>query len=321
MSNLKLKKWVSLTFLFLLASLMQVSAQTFQYQKIAGWSDATNAKLKAFLESTVPMNTRKVAVFDCDGTLFGQCPHYLADEALYDYAKRMYAGKNDKKSKEKMKIVDQLLHGDNVGVEYVQNRIKFLSGMTTEEIQRLGDDMFHQKYQNKFYPQMKALLANLKNYDFELWIVSASPELLYQRFCEQQLGFMPDRILGVRSLVTVDGVTTDKMVFPVPQDEGKAEVINTFIKARPLFAAGNSRGDMEMMNTSVGLKLMLNPDNKKAEKVMGGKTAKAYWEADPNCIIEYVRDVPEGNHKYVCDEDGVKTNAATDITDAAVVVY
>ena len=54
---------------------------------------------------------------------------------------------------------------------------------------------------------------------------------------------------------------------------------------------------------------------------MGGKTAKAYWEADPNCIIEYVRDVPEGNHKYVCDEDGVKTNAATDITDAAVVVY
>ena len=82
-------------------------------------------------------------------------------------------------------------------------------------------------------------------------------------------------LIGVKSLVTMGGVVTDQIVFPSPQDEGKAEVIRTFIKTRPLFAAGNSRGDMEMMNTSVGLKLILNPDAKTPQKVMGGKTVKS----------------------------------------------
>lgn len=82
----------------------------------------------------------------------------------------------DPKSVEKMKIVDQLLHGDNVGVDFVQNRVRFLSGLTADEIQSIGDRMFHKKYQNKMYPEMKALIQNLENFGFEVWILSASPE-------------------------------------------------------------------------------------------------------------------------------------------------
>lgn len=36
-----------------------------------------------------------MAVFDCDGTLFGQSPYYLADEAIYEYAKNKYALKKE----------------------------------------------------------------------------------------------------------------------------------------------------------------------------------------------------------------------------------
>ena len=122
-----------MTMTLVISSMMFVDAQTYSYKPIKGFSNETNDQLEAFFDSTVPMKTRKVAVFDCDGTLFGQVPYYLADEALYDFAKKNYAGKTDKTSKEKMKIVDQLLHGNNVGVEYVQNRIKFLSGLTPEE--------------------------------------------------------------------------------------------------------------------------------------------------------------------------------------------
>ena len=43
-------------------------------------------ELKAFLNTTLTMNNRKVAVFDGDGTVIGQVPYYLADEALYRYA-------------------------------------------------------------------------------------------------------------------------------------------------------------------------------------------------------------------------------------------
>ena len=300
---------------------LTLSAQTYEYKPIKGFQDKTNAQIEAFLESTVPMKTRKVAVFDCDGTLFGQAPYYLADEALYEYAKKNYEGKTDAKSKEKMKIVDQLLHGDNVGVDFVQNRVRFLSGLTADEIQAIGNNMFHEKYQNKMYPEMKALIRNLEDYGFEVWILSASPELLYQRFCAEQLGLPEDRILGVKSRVGEGGVVTDELVYPVSQDEGKADVVRTFIKADPLFVGGNSRGDLEMMNTSVGLKIMINPDDKKPEKVAGGKTIKHYWENDPRCIIEYCNDVPTEGIQYVTEEWGVKNNATNAKPSEVVINY
>lgn len=168
---------------------------------------------------------------------------------------------------------------------------------------------------------MKQLLANLKDYDFEIWVVSASPELLYQRFVAEQLGVPEDRILGVKSLVTADGIVTDQLVYPVSQDNGKAEVVNTFIKAKPLFAGGNSRGDMELMNTSVGLKMIVNPDDKKVEKEMDNKTVKQYWDNDPRAITVYCNDVPEGNYKYVTGEWGVKKNATNAKTDKVVIGY
>ena len=310
-----------LTLAILAATAMSASAQSYEYKPIKGFQDATNDRIESFLESTIPMKTRKVAVFDCDGTLFGQAPYYLADEALYDYAKRNYEGKTDSLSVAKMAVVDQLLHGDNVGVDFVQNRVRFLSGLTADEIQAIGNNMFHEKYQNKMYPEMKQLIANLENFGFEVWILSASPELLYQRFCAEQLGLPEDRILGVKSRVTDGNVVTDELVYPVSQDEGKADVVRTFIKADPLFVGGNSRSDLEMMNTSVGLKIMINPDDKKAEKVAGGKTLKEYWEADPRCIVEYCNDVPQGNYTYVTEEWGVKNNATNEKPSEVVINY
>ena len=312
------------TFIFVMAlvfGLFCADAQTYEYKPIKGFQDLTNERLEAFLESTVPMQTRKVAVFDCDGTLFGQAPYYLADEALYEFAKKNYEGKTDSLSVAKMKIVDQLLHGDNVGVDFVQNRVRFLSGLTADEIQSIGDAMFHEKYQNKMYQEMKSLIKNLENYGFEVWILSASPELLYQRFCAEQLGLPEDRILGVKSRVGEGNVVTDELVFPVSQDEGKADVVRTFIKADPLFVGGNSRGDLEMMETSVGLKIMINPDDKKPEKVANGKTIKQYWEADPNCIIEYCNDVPTEGITYVTEEWGVKNNATNAKPSQVVINY
>lgn len=252
-----------------------------------------------------------MAVFDCDGTLFGQVPHYLADEALYSFAEKNYANKKDAVSKRKMKIIDDMLHGNNVGTQYVQDRISFLSGMTKEEVMRIGEDAFHEKYQQKMYPQMRELLANLKEYGFEIWVLSASPELLYQQFVHKELGIPIDRILGVKSVVRNDTVTSI-MVLPVPQDDGKADAIQTFIKARPLFAAGNSRGDMEMMNESVGMQLIVNPDDQKVEKGhesgdMNGYTVRSYWEKK-GAIIVYCNDVAEGDYKYVSEKLGIKPN-------------
>lgn len=304
------RKALCLTVVILFTSSFALTAQTYRY--IKGWPKEANDRIESFLNSTITMKERKVAIFDCDGTLFGQVPYYLADEALYSYAKKTYGNRTDKEAKDKMAIVDDMLHGkDNVGIAYVQKRVKFFAGLSPEEISNIGNDCYHEKFQGKFYPEMKEFLANLEEYGIEIWVLTASPEYLYQRFVNEQLGIPVDRIIGVKSAVR-DGKTTDELVLPTPQDWGKAETIHTFIKARPIIVGGNSRGDMEMMDESVGLKLMVNPDNVKIEKEhagnMEGMTVKQYWDKDSNAVIVYCNDVPEGNHTYVTQEWGTKTN-------------
>src|SRR5699024_6164730 len=165
---MKIKKLSSLVFALFLFITRSTIAQTFR--PVSGWSDKNNQRVENLLNSTLIINERKVAVFDADGTVFGQVPHYLADEALYDYAKDNYADKSDTKSKEKMEIIDRMLNGNNVGQDYVKERINFLSGMTVEEVKQLGEEYFHKKYQNKIYPQMREFIANLEEYGFEIWI-------------------------------------------------------------------------------------------------------------------------------------------------------
>ena len=267
-----------------------VNAQT--YRPIAGFSAETNRKLESFLNSTRTMKERKVAVFDCDGTLIGQVPHYLSEESMYDFAVANYKDRQDKLSKEKWKICEELAAGDNVAVSYTQRCIDFFAGLTPDELSNAGWVCYQNKFAGKFYPEMKELLANLEEYGFEIWIVTASTELLYQRFVHEQLGIPVDRILGVKSCIR-DGIVTDEVVRPIPQDAGKAEVIHTFIKARPLIVGGNSRGDMEMMRESVGLRILVNPDDAKPEQAMGGKTVKSYWENDPMTLIVASDDRPD----------------------------
>ncbi len=305
-----MRKALCLAVVMILTSSFALTAQTYRY--IKGWPKEANDRIESFLNSTIPMKERKVAIFDCDGTLFGQVPYYLADEALFCFAQKTYGNRTDKEAKEKMAIVDDMLHGkDNVGIAYVQKRVRFFAGLSPDEISTIGNDCYHEKFQGKFYPEMKEFLANLQEYGIEIWVLTASPEFLYQRFVHEQLGIPVDRIIGVKSAVR-NGKTTDELVLPTPQDWGKAETIHTFIKARPIIVGGNSRGDMEMMDESVGLKLMVNPDNVKIEKEhagnMEGMTVKQYWDKDPNCVIVYCNDVPEGNYKYTTQEWGVKVN-------------
>lgn len=288
---------------------VSVAVYSQSYTEIKGWNVEVNQELESFLNSTKIIKERKVAVFDFDGTLFGQVPHYLADEAVYQYAKDQYEGRKDSLAVAKLAIIDKLATGNNVGTSYVKRRIDFLSGLTVEEVEQIGKQSFHEKFQLKIYPEMRELLAILQDFDFEIWVLTASPELLYQGFAHESLGIPKDRILGVKSVVR-DGIVTDQIVHPVPQDGGKADAIQTFIKARPSFVGGNSRG-MEMMNESVGIKLIVNPDDEKIEKGreagdMDGFTVKKYWETHGGIV--YCNDVEEGSHTYQTKALKIKPN-------------
>ncbi len=283
------------------------------YRKIFGWSDEINNQIECFLNSTLVLNNRKVAVFDGDGTVIGQVPYYLADEALYRYADLHYKGKTDSLSVSKMAILDRMVKdGNNVGKPYIEDRVHFLSGMTPEEIMNLGYDCFLEQYKGKFYPEMKQFIANLKEYGFEIWILTASPEALYQKFLTEELGLPDINVLGVKSVI-VDGRLTDEIVLPIPQDDGKANVIPTFIKTRPLIVSGNSRGDLDMLNMSVGLKIVVNPDDETVRGAedgpMNGETVKSYWEKN-GAVIVTCNDVRDPEIQFHTDQYHIVPNKA-----------
>jgi phosphoserine phosphatase len=288
-----------------------LNAQT--YRHIYGWSQEINDRIEGFLNGTIPMTVRKVAVFDCDGTTFGQVPYYLADEALYRYADLVLKERKDREAKEKLKILDRMIKdGNNVGKPYVEDRVHFLAGLTPEEIETIGYDCYRDSYRGKFYPEMKQLIANLKEYGFEVWILTASPEILYQKFVAEEFGISNVNVVGAKCVIK-DGVTTGEIIPPIPQDDGKAHTIETFIKTRPLIVGGNSRGDMDMINESAGLKMIVNPDDVTVrgpeDGPMSGHTVKSYWEKEGALIVK-CDDVRDPKVKFYTEEWKIKQNRA-----------
>ncbi len=304
-----MKKTLFTLSLSILLVIQGLEAQT--YRPIRGWSKEVNERIETFLNSTITMNQRKVAVFDCDGTTFGQVPHYLADEALYRYADKVLKNKNDKESKERLKVLKQMVDdGNNVGKKYVENRIHFLAGLAPTEIEMIGYYCYRETYIGKFYPEMKELIANLKEYGFEVWVLTASPEILYQKFVSEELGIPKVNILGAKCVVE-DGKTTNEIILPIPQDDGKAYTIETYIKTKPLIVAGNSRGDMDMLNESRGLKIVVNPDDKKVrgenDGPMNGYTVKSYWEKEGALIVK-CNDVADKSANFATSKWKIRKN-------------
>ena len=123
------------------------------------------------------MKERKVAVFRRPRrhAHFGQVPHYLSEESMYDFAVANYQDRQDKLSKEKWKICEELAAGDNVAVVLHAAVHRLLRrDSTPDELSNAGWVCYQDKFAGKFYPEMKELLANLEEYGFEIWIVTAS---------------------------------------------------------------------------------------------------------------------------------------------------
>lgn len=267
------------------------------FRPISGFSDQTNTALEKFLKDTAVLESRKVSVFDGDGTVFGQVPHYMADECLYQHAK----AHPDRRPE----IIARMKPKSNVSLPYVQDRVHYLSGMKLEEIRALGKSCYQKDYNGKMYPQMRELTSLLKKNGFEVWVITASPEGLYQSFISEALDIPITNVVGVKSVVH-GGIVTDRIIEPVPQDEGKKEAIETFVQAEPLFAAGNSRGDKEMIESSRGIRMIINPDEHVQE---GEKESISDYAKRQNWLIESIRDVEEPGFPAVSSKDfGIRKN-------------
>jgi len=289
-------------FLVLFYISFALGQQGVAFSPIKGFNEQVNKQLKEFLAASESEKGRKIAVFDGDGTVLGQVPHYLADECMYLYAKSKPGFRTE--------LVNEMVKQSNVSLPYVQNRVKLLSGLSLAELRQMGKDCYHKYYEGKVYEPMKELIENLKKNGFEIWVVSASPEAMYQQFLSEELKIPMTNIIGVKSIIR-NGVITDEIIQPVPQDKGKMEAIESFIQDKPLLVAGNSRGDKEMIEFSRGIKMIINPDTHVAEDQQ--ESIASYAEKNKWLIVR-INDTPDESHPWTSTADyKIKRNKTNEV--------
>ncbi len=198
----------------------------------------SSVKTADFIQSVLQFEPR-LAVFDCDGTLwsgdagFGffewELNRGLVADDIVRWAWARYADYLAGKVSE-----------DDMCAEMVTiNR-----GLLEADVMRAAEEFFDAKMVNGFFPEMKDLVFRLHDSGCEVWAVSSTSEWVIQAGMKH-FGIPPKRILAA-AVVAEAGKVTDKIV-RVPSGKGKPQAIREVIARTPDAVFGNSIWDADML--------------------------------------------------------------------------
>ena len=274
----------------------------FRFSYIEGLPNTLNKELRNLVKSTAKYNGRKIAIFSVDGALLNQTPYYAADEAVYSYAKKHPDWKPD--------LIDKMLKEDKNGKEYITDRALYWSGLSTEQVEDIGYEVLRKHY--FFYPQIYSLVANLKTNNFEIWVITSSPEVLYQKLLAEYLSIPKNRIIGTKTVID-NNILSEKIIPPILLKNGKKEAVETFIKATPMIVVGHSYADVNMINCSKNIRIVINPDNKIKHKSLNNMCIDEYAVKNNWTILD-IKDIPtERSAGMVSGKYNIKQNEKIDV--------
>jgi phosphoserine phosphatase len=196
------------------------------------------SKTADFIQSVLQLKPR-LAVFDCDGTLWAGDAGYgffeweltrrLVSDDVVRWAQARYADYLAGKVSE-----------DDMCAEMVTiNR-----GLAEADVKRAAEKFFQEKMVGGFFPEMKDLVLRLHDTGCEIWAVSSTSEWVIQAGMKH-FRIPPDRILAA-AVVAEHGRVTDKVI-RVPSGKGKPKAIHEAIARTPDAVFGNSIWDADML--------------------------------------------------------------------------
>ena len=181
----------------------------------------------------------KLAVFDCDGTLWSddagegffswELEQNVLPEDIVRWAGPRYAAYRDGR------VAEDVMCGEMVTMH---------RGLTEIEVQRLANRYFDKNFVAHIFPEMKRLVSGLAEAGCEVWAVS-STNLWVIRAAMRHFSLPEERIIAASAQV-VDGVITGNLI-RVPTGEGKPKAIHEVIRQVPDAAFGNSIWDAAML--------------------------------------------------------------------------
>lgn len=206
----------------------------------------------------------RIATFDNDGNLWSEQPAYFQLFFAIDRIKALADQHPEWKTEQPFKAVldndmnELLKHGEHGLLKLV---MASHSGNTTEEFEAIVKDWlamakhprFNRPYTDLVYQPMLELLNYLRANDFKTFIVSGGGIEFMRPWVESVYGIPRDQVIGSSIKTEYDYNNGNPIIKRLPEldfiddKEGKPEGINRFIGRKPVFASGNSDGDLQMM--------------------------------------------------------------------------
>lgn len=195
-------------------------------------------RAQAFLDSVLRLEPR-VAVFDCDGTLWSGD----AGESFFAWeieekvipeqiAKAMQARYADYKAGN---VPEDVMCGEMVTLH---------RDMIESDVQRAATRFFDLLFLEQVFPEMQQLVRRLQAQGCDVWAVSSTNEWVI-RAGMRHFGIARDHILA--AAVEIDKLRITDRLIQIPSGDGKREAIRKVVKKTPDAAFGNSRWDTEML--------------------------------------------------------------------------
>lgn len=266
----------------------------------------------------VPVAER-IATFDNDGCLWAEQPVYFQLIYAIDRVKALAPQHAEWATTQPFQAVLEDDHATLAAMDHAQLGQLIAAthaGITTDEFNAAVRDWldtarhprFDRPYDQMTYLPMVELLEYLRDNGFKTFIVSGGGIDMIRVFAEEAYGIPPEQVVG-SSLKTAfemrDGVP---MLVKQPElnfiddKAGKPVGIHQHIGRRPMFAAGNSDGDLQMLQYTTageGLRFGLIVHHTDAEREWAydreshiGKLDKALDEAGEQgwTVVDMVQD-------------------------------
>jgi len=259
------------------AVMLVATAARAQPDPLPSWNDgAARRSIVAFVEKVttpgsaefVPVAER-IAVFDNDGTLWGEQPLPVQLFFALDRVRALAPANPEWKTREPFAAI---LAGDpKAGLAGGEHALLELvmathAGMTTVEFEQIVKEWIstarHPKtgelFTERVYQPMLELLAYLRANGFKTFLVSGGGIEFMRPWAEQVYGIPPEQVVGSTIKTKFEIRDGKPVLVRLPElnfnddKAGKPVAIHQHIGRRPIAAFGNSRGDQEMLEYTQG---------------------------------------------------------------------
>jgi phosphoserine phosphatase len=194
----------------------------------------------ASVHTTLHALSPAVAVFDCDGTLWSgdagsgfmnwTIETGLVSREATDWIDERYRG---------------YLRGDVSEAAICGEMVQMYQLLREEEMRRAAEVFFKAQIERNIFPEMLALVEELRGKGVEIWAVSSTNNWVIEEGV-RRFGIQADRVLAAQVEVK-DGVVTD-VLLDVPTDEGKVAALGRVGVTAPDAVFGNSVHDAAMLS-------------------------------------------------------------------------